>query len=84
MQNGWSGAMKQIHFLAFMVVVGWCPGCGPGEGTELQGQGASCVSSLSLAPSEDAPEAKTLGELIGACNPTILSSNTTEVETPER
>ena len=74
-------AMKHTLEVASIMILGLCPGCGPGDGSELEAQRSNCLASSSLGQSDGAVEAKTLAELVGGCDQNVLSLNSTKTET---
>jgi hypothetical protein len=73
--------MKVILAAASVLAIGSCFSCGPGlEREQLEPQRSGCMSSAWLAQS-DAERAKTLAELIEACNQHVSALNLTTTDT---
>jgi hypothetical protein len=67
--------MKHILLVASMIVVGLCPGCGPGADSELQALGANCHASARLAQSDGGLDEQALAELMETCKQRVSSTN---------
>jgi len=70
--------MKQIRLVALIVCTLMCPSCGPGAESELRAVGANCLTSARLTQSEGGLDAKTLAELIEACNQQLSALTVTD------